>query len=70
MRSASSTRFCSLLLFRDGLQKFVLTYRFVAQIIDLGDPSLEAFADFLSRLTVWLERFRRSCGGLLSPSCL
>jgi len=39
-----------LLLFRDGLQKFVRTYQFIAQIIDLNDPYLEAFSDFVRLL--------------------
>ena len=37
-------------LFRDGLAKFVRTYQFIAQIIDLNDPSLEAYAEFVRLL--------------------
>jgi len=37
-------------LFRDGLAKFVRTYQFIAQIIDLNDPDLEAFTEFMRLL--------------------
>jgi len=37
-------------LFRDGLAKFVRTYQFIAQIIDLNDPDLEAFTEFVRLL--------------------
>ncbi len=37
-------------LFRDGLAKFVRTYQFIAQIIDLNDPELEAFTQFVRLL--------------------
>jgi type I restriction enzyme R subunit len=42
--------------FRDGLAKFVSTYQFIAQIIDLDDPDLEAFAEFARLLRRRLDR--------------
>jgi type I restriction enzyme R subunit len=35
-----------LMIFKEGLSKFVRTYEYVAQLIDFGDPELEAFAGF------------------------
>ncbi len=49
-REHVSTARDQLSLFRDGLQKFVRTYQFIAQIVDLGDPKLEAYADFVRLL--------------------
>jgi type I restriction enzyme, R subunit len=49
-RSQTAKERDQLNLFRDGLQKFVRTYQFIAQIVDLGDPKLEAFADFVRLL--------------------
>ena len=40
----------ALTLFRDGLAKFVRTYQFITQIIDLNDPDLEAYAEFVRLL--------------------
>lgn len=37
-------------LFRDGLAKFVRTYQFIAQIIDLHDPQLEAYTEYVRLL--------------------
>lgn len=37
-------------IFRDGLTKFVRTYQFIAQIIDLNDPDLEAYTEFVRLL--------------------
>ncbi|HEX7005394.1 MAG TPA: type I restriction endonuclease [Trueperaceae bacterium] len=45
-RSQTAKERDELNLFRDGLMKFVRTYRFIAQIMDLDDPNLEAFAEF------------------------
>lgn len=35
-----------LLIFSEGLGKFVRTYEYVAQLVDFGDPALEGFASF------------------------
>jgi type I restriction enzyme R subunit len=35
-----------LLIFSESLSKFVRCYEYIAQLVDLGDPSLEAFASF------------------------
>ena len=50
VRSQTAKERDQLNLFRDGLQKFVRTYQFIAQIVDLGDPKLEAYADFVRLL--------------------
>lgn len=39
-----------LLEFRNGLGRFVRTYSYIAQLADLGDPDLEAFAAFAKLL--------------------
>ena len=36
----------ALMRFRDGLGKFVRVYEYIAQLIDFGDPELEAFAGY------------------------
>src|SRR5690606_6379681 len=35
-----------LMVFRESLTKFVRSYEYIAQLIDFGDPSLEAFASY------------------------
>jgi type I restriction enzyme, R subunit len=35
-----------LIVFSEGLAKFVRTYEYVAQLVDFGDPMLEGFASF------------------------
>ena len=35
-----------LLIFSEGLGKFAKTYEYIAQLVDFGDPQLEAFASF------------------------
>lgn len=35
-----------LMIFSEGLNKFVRTYEYVAQLVDFGDPDLEGFASF------------------------
>jgi type I restriction enzyme R subunit len=35
-----------LMVFSEGLAKFVRTYEYVAQLVDFGDPALEGFASF------------------------
>ncbi|EIW17358.1 MULTISPECIES: type I restriction endonuclease subunit R [Pelosinus] len=35
-----------LLIFSEGLAKFVRIYEYVAQLVEFGDPNLEAFANF------------------------
>ena len=35
-----------LIVFSEGLAKFVRTYEYVAQLVDFGDPTLEGFASF------------------------
>jgi type I restriction enzyme R subunit len=35
-----------LIIFSEGLNKFVRTYEYVAQLVDFGDPELEGFASF------------------------
>ena len=35
-----------LIVFSEGLAKFVRTYEYVAQLVDFGDPALEGFASF------------------------
>jgi type I restriction enzyme R subunit len=36
----------ALMIFSEGLSKFVRTYEYVAQLVDFGDPALEGFASF------------------------
>jgi type I restriction enzyme R subunit len=36
----------ALMIFSESLSKFVRTYEYVAQLVDFGDPSLEAFASY------------------------
>jgi type I restriction enzyme R subunit len=36
----------ALMVFSEGLSKFVRTYEYVAQLVDFGDPMLEGFASF------------------------
>jgi type I restriction enzyme, R subunit len=36
----------ALMVFSEGLNKFVRTYEYVAQLVDFGDPPLEGFASF------------------------
>ena len=35
-----------LMIFSESLTKFVRSYEYIAQLIDFGDPSLEAFASY------------------------
>lgn len=39
-----------LLIFSEGLAKFVRSYEYVAQLVDFGDPDLEAYANFVRLL--------------------
>lgn len=39
-----------LLIFSEGLTKFVRTYEYVAQLVDFGDPPVEAFAAYAKLL--------------------
>lgn len=45
----------NLLGFKSDLARFVRTYNYVAQLLDLGDPELEAFAAFAKLLAKRLE---------------
>lgn len=36
----------ALMIFSESLSKFVRTYEYVAQLVDFGDPALEAFASY------------------------
>lgn len=36
----------ALMIFSESLSKFVRTYEYVAQLVDFGDPALEAFANY------------------------
>lgn len=45
-RSDASKQRDELLLFSSSLSKFVRNYEYIAQLIDFGDPDLEAFAGF------------------------
>ena len=36
----------TLMIFSEGLSKFVRSYEYVAQLVDFGDPDLEGFASF------------------------
>lgn len=49
-RSELTTERDALIVFREGLGKFVRTYEYVAQLVDFGDPSLEAYASFVRLL--------------------
>ena len=44
-----------LLIFKEGLNKFVRTYEYCAQIVEFGDPELEAFAAFAKLLAKRLK---------------
>ncbi|WP_310388657.1 hypothetical protein [Roseateles sp.] len=54
-RAELSTARDKLLVFREGLGKFVRTYEYVAQLVDFGDPVLEGFAKFARLLGKRLE---------------
>lgn len=45
-RSEAAKARDQLMVFSEGLSKFVRTYEYVAQLVDFGDPQLEAFASF------------------------
>ncbi len=45
-RSELTTERDKLIVFSEGLAKFVRTYEYVAQLVDFGDPVLEGFASF------------------------
>ncbi|MBR8219578.1 type I restriction endonuclease subunit R [Burkholderia vietnamiensis] len=45
-RAEASTERDELLVFSSSLSKFVRNYEYIAQLIDFGDPDLEAFAGF------------------------
>ena len=45
----------ALMIFREGLSKFVRSYQYVAQLVDFGDPDLEAFASFACLLRKRLQ---------------
>ncbi len=45
-RSELATERDKLMVFSEGLTKFVRTYEYVAQLVDFGDPVLEGFASF------------------------
>jgi len=44
-----------LLVFKQGLSRFVRTYEYIAQLVELGDPELEAFASFARLLSKRLK---------------
>jgi type I restriction enzyme R subunit len=44
-----------LVVFREGLNKFVRTYEYVAQLVDFADPVLEGFASFARLLAKRLD---------------
>ena len=44
-----------LVVFREGLNKFVRTYEYVAQLVDFADPVLEGFASFARLLVKRLD---------------
>ncbi len=44
-----------LMIFRESLGKFVRTYEYIAQLVDFGDPDLEAFAAFARLLSKRLK---------------
>lgn len=45
-RAEMATERDKLMIFSEGLSKFVRTYEYVAQLVDFGDPELEGFASF------------------------
>jgi type I restriction enzyme, R subunit len=45
-RAELTTERDKLMVFSEGLNKFVRTYEYVAQLVDFGDPVLEGFASF------------------------
>lgn len=45
-RSKLTTERDKLTIFSEGLNKFVRTYEYVAQLVDFGDPVLEGYASF------------------------
>jgi type I restriction enzyme R subunit len=45
-RSELSKERDKLMVFSEGLNKFVRSYEYVAQLVDFGDPALEGFASF------------------------
>ncbi|MEJ6655865.1 MAG: DEAD/DEAH box helicase family protein [Pseudomonas sp.] len=45
-RSEYATARDELMIFSESLNKFVRSYEYIAQLIDFGDPHLEAFASF------------------------
>ncbi len=45
-RAELATERDRLMVFSEGLNKFVRTYEYVAQLVDFGDPVLEGFASF------------------------
>lgn len=45
-RAEMATERDKLMVFSEGLNKFVRTYEYVAQLVDFGDPVLEGFASF------------------------
>ena len=49
-RSHYGDKIRALLAFKDGLGRFCVTYAYVAQLIDFGDPELENFAAFAKLL--------------------
>ncbi|MCV2362488.1 DEAD/DEAH box helicase family protein [Paucibacter sp. DJ1R-11] len=49
-RAELSTERDKLIVFREGLNKFVRTYEYVAQLVDFGDPVLEGYASFVRLL--------------------
>ena len=45
-RAELATERDKLMIFSEGLSKFVRTYEYVAQLVDFGDPDLEGFGSF------------------------
>ena len=45
-RAELTTERDKLMVFSEGLNKFVRTYEYVAQLVDFGDPVLEGYASF------------------------
>lgn len=54
-RAEMATERDKLLIFGEGLSKFVRTYEYVAQLVDFGDPALEGFASFARLLRKRLQ---------------
>lgn len=46
MRSEQTKARDELMIFSESLTKFVRTYEYVSQLVDFGDPNLEAFASY------------------------